>query len=124
MRYESDLTDKQWELIAPLFIRTHNKGKHLEKLDKRELVNAVLYINKTGCQWRMLPKDFPNYLSVSSFYQRAITSGLWEKIMKLLVEASRVKMGRKPNPTYGLLDSQSVKTTGPSLEMGIDGGKK
>jgi len=124
MRYESDLTDKQWELIAPLFVRKHNKGKHLEKLDKRELVNAVLYINKTGCQWRMLPKDFPNYLSVSSFYQRAITSGLWEKIMKLLVEASRVKMGRNPNPTYGLLDSQSAKTTGPSLEMGIDGGKK
>jgi transposase len=124
MRYSTDITDSQWELIWPLFERKNNTGKHLENQDKRELVNAVLYINKTGCQWRLLPKDFPNYSTVSSFYHRAIASGLWDRICALLVRKSRVQAGRKPEPTYALQDSQSVKTTGASEERGYDGGKK
>jgi putative transposase len=124
MRYSTDLTDSQWEIIAPLFKRKNNKGKHLENQDKRELVNAVLYINKTGCQWRLLPSDFPNYSTVSSFYHRAIKSGLWDKIRALLVSKSRIKNKRNPSPTYALEDSQSSKTTGASEERGYDGGKK
>ena len=124
MGYDTDLTDTQWNLIASLFERKNNTGKHLENQNKRELVNAVLYLNKTGCQWRLLPNDFPKYSTVSSFYHRAIQSGLWEKINALLVRESRKAMGREPEPTYSLIDSRSVKTVGASEARGIDGGKK
>jgi len=124
MGYPTDLSDRQWELISNLFIRKDNRGKHLENQKKRDLVNAVLYLNKTGCQWRMLPNDFPNYSTVSSFYHRAISSGLWENINILLVRKSREQMGRNAEPTYALQDSQSAKTTGASDERGYDGGKK
>ncbi len=123
MKYESDLTTKQWNLIKPLF-EHENRGRHLRIHNKRRLVNAVLYLNKTGCQWRQLPHDFPKYTTVSSFYQRAVKSGLWEKIRGLLVIKSRLQAGREPLPSYGLIDSRSVKTTSASEERGIDGGKK
>jgi putative transposase len=123
VKYESDLTTKQWNNIKGLFER-ENRGRHLRVHNKRRLVNAVLYLNKTGCQWRQLPHDFPKYTTVSSFYQRAVKSGLWEKILALLVIKSRMQAGRNPQPSYALIDSQSVKTTAASEERGIDGGKK
>ena len=84
MRYTSDLTDKEWEIVAPIFTRA-KKGKHLQIHEKRELVNAVRYISKTGCQWELLPKDFPPYKTVSSFFVRAKKDGLWEEMNDLLV---------------------------------------
>ena len=122
MKYPTDLTDKQWDLIEHIF-RTH-KGRHFVKHNKRDLVNAVLYIVKTGCQWYLLPNDFPPYNTVWSFYRRAVKSGKWEKAMDILVKKVRKDSGRKAAPTYGLIDSQSVKTTLASDERGIDGGKK
>ena len=124
MGYSTDLSDKQWELIKPIFERKNNTGKHLESQDKRQLVNAVLYLNKTGCQWRLLPNDFPKYSTVSSFYHRAIERGQWDKIRVLLVKKTRESAGRKSEPSYGLIDSQSTKTTGASDDRGYDGGKK
>ena len=123
MGYSSDLTDKQWSMIEPFFIG-EKRGKHFQAHSKRDLVNAVLYLNKTGCQWRLLPNDFPQYATVWSFYRRAVISGLWEKIMGRLVEKSRVKAGRSVTPSYSLIDSQSVKTTSASEERGFDGVKK
>lgn len=79
--YPTDLTDAQWQAIEPCFINYRNR-----KWDKRELVNAVLYITKTGCQWRMLPNDFPPYATVWSFYRRACQSGLWDRILLNLVQ--------------------------------------
>ena len=122
MSYPTDLTDKQWELIEHIF--TTHKGQHFVEHSKRDLVNAVLYLVKTGCQWRMLPNDFPPHSTVDSFYYRAVKSGKWEKAMDLLVSKSRKDKGRNPSPTYGIIDSQSVKTTSASDERGIDGGKK
>ena len=124
MRYSTDLSDDQWDIVKHLFERRTLIGAHLARHSKRELVNAVMYINKTGCQWRMLPKDFPPHSAVSSFYYRTLAEGTWEKLNELLVELSRVMMGRNEKPSYCLIDSQSVKTTGNADERGFDGGKK
>ena len=122
MTYPSDMNDKQWALIKDHF-DTGNYGKSL-KYSKRELTNAVFYVIKTGCQWRFLPKEYPPWKTVYSFYMRAKRSEIWEKIMKTLVEKSRANMGRNAYPSYSLIDSQSVKTTDKAADRGIDGGKK
>lgn len=124
MGYPSDLTDEQWEKIEILFKYKDSRGKHMQIHEKRQLINAVLYINKTGCQWRMLPNDLPKYATVSSFYHRAIRSGLWNKVLSLLVQETRQEAGRDAEPSYALIDSQSAKTTGASEKRGYDGGKK
>jgi putative transposase len=123
MKYPSDLTTKQWNIIKPLF-EGENRGSHFAKHSKRKLVNAVLYMEKTGCQWRQLPHDFPKWSTVKSFYYRAVANGLWERMRALLVEKSRTDAGRKPGPTYGIIDSQSTKTMYNADGRGIDGGKK
>jgi len=120
--YPSDIKDSQWEIIKEHF-RFGNYGNRAVH-NKRNLVNAVFYLTKTGCQWRQLPKDFPHWSTVHSFYYRMKKKGVWEKIMADLVKKSRLKAGRKPDPTYSLIDSQSVKTTNKATTKGIDGGKK
>ena len=78
MHYPSDMTDKQWDLIKDLF-DTGNYGKQ-RKHEKRNLINAVFYLNKTGCQWRFLPKEYPSWKTVYSFYMRAKLKKTWEKM--------------------------------------------
>ncbi len=117
--YPSDVSDTQWQEIRLLFIGTRQC-----KWEKRELLNAVLYMVKTGCQWRQLPHDFPPHQTVYSFYRRTMKSGAWDKILQYLVEKTREKAGRAAQPSYGIIDSQSVKTVADSEERGIDGGKK
>lgn len=119
MSYPSNLKDAQWIRISHFF-KKGNRAVH----NKRDLVNAVLYLAKTGCQWRQMPNDFPPWPTVQSFFRRAKEKGIWEKILKTLVKHERKQCGRNPYPTYGIVDSQSVKTTGPSTNRGIDGGKK
>lgn len=117
--YPSDLTDIQWLEIEPLF-----SGLREYTWTKRELMNAVLYLVNTGCQWRQLPHDFPPYSTVHSFYRRARLSGLWDKVLQHMVVKTREDAGRKAEPSYAIIDSQSVKTVAASEERGIDGGKK
>ena len=124
MVYPSDLTDAQWSFIKPIFEQGRGKYGNRSKWDKRVLVNAVLYINKTGCQWNMLPKNFLPYTTVSSFFHRAKTRGIWTHMNMQLVELSRISSGRSPQPSYALIDSQSAKTTGNADDRGYDGGKK
>jgi len=124
MSYPTDLNDAQWAYLEPIFKYAVGNYGNRAFWDKRVLVNAVLYLNKTGCQWNMLPKDFPPYTTVSSFYHRAKANGIWELVTKALVKADRQEKGRSPEPSYVLIDSQSTKTTGASDERGIDGGKK
>lgn len=120
MRYTSDMSDKQWEMIRPLL---KQKGyRNLEK--RREQVNAVLYLVKTGCQWRNLPKDFPNWKTVYSFYRRACLNGTWDMLQKELVKKVRKQKGKTETPTYALIDSQSAKTAYSNEKRGYDGGKK
>jgi len=84
-KYSSDLSTKQWNHIKHLF-PNENRGKHFQEHSKRILVNAVLYIVKTGCQWRMLPHDYPKWQTVYSFYDRAKADGTWEKLCAFLVK--------------------------------------
>ena len=118
-RYPSDLTDGQWEEIAPLYTGMRNNA-----WSKRELTDAVLYLVESGCKWRQLPHDFPPYSTVHSFYRRAKISGLWDKILEHLVKRTRTNAGREESPSCAIIDSQSVKTVAASEERGIDGGKK
>jgi len=99
-KHPSDLTDTHWEQIEE-----HFQGVRTRKWAKRELVNAVLYFEKAGCQWRLLPHDFPPFATVWSFYRRAKLTGLWERILRSLVEQTRISAGREANPTYGIIDS-------------------
>lgn len=122
MSYPSDVTDKQWELIKDYFV--HGRYGKYAKHHKRDLVNAVLYITKTGCQWRQLPKGFPPWKSVFSFQHRAKKKGIWEKVLRTLVTHSRQQQGRNSEPSYSIIDSQSVKTTDSAEAKGFDGGQK
>lgn len=117
--YPSDLTDTQWEQIAEYFPQGPNSEHH-----KRTLLNAVLYLVNNGCKWRALPHDFPPYSTVYSFYRRARLSGLWEKVLEAVIQKTRLTADRNAAPSYGIIDSQSVKTVYASAERGIDGGKK
>jgi len=124
MGYPTDVTDKQWEIIKPRLDEMTGNYGHSRTLDYRQAINAINYVCKTGCQWDMLPNDFPNRNSVKSFFRRLRTKGIWEVICADIVAIARVSVGREEVPTYSLIDSRSVKTTGAAKEKGIDGGKK
>ena len=117
--YASDLTDNQWEEIEPLYT-----GMRTYKWSKRELTNGVLYLVDSGYKWRQLPHDFPPHTTVSNFYYAAIKNGLCEKLLPALVRNTREQTCHTSEPSYAIIDSQSVKTVGPSKERGIDGRKK
>jgi putative transposase len=107
--YPSDLTNEQWAQIGPLFAQKPT-GRPPE-LDRREVVNAILYLVRTGCQWRYLPGDFPNYSSVHTCYRRWRLDGTLERIHDCLRREVRRGAGREAEPSIAVVDSQSVKTT-------------
>lgn len=94
------------------------------KWSKREFTNVLMYVVKTGCQWRQLSHDFPPFQTVYSFYRRAKEKNLWDKMLELLVEKTREKAGRSLTPSYAIIDSQTVKTVYKGEEIDFDGNKK
>ncbi len=110
-RYSTDLTDAQWRLVAPLLQEYHRAEHWNREHSLREILNAIFYRLRTGCQWRNLPGDLPPYSTVSDYFHRWRQNGLLERLHATLREQVRVKAEKDPQPSAGSLDSQTAKST-------------
>ena len=122
-RYPTDLTDAQWERIRPL-IPPAKPGGNNRTTSIREVINAIFYLLRTGCAWRMLPKDFPPKSTVYDYFRLWKNDSLWQHIHDRLRGEVRQEAGREITPSAAILDSQSTKTTEKKGVRGYDAGKK
>lgn len=123
LRYASDLTDAEWALLRRLLPPRKRRGRPRET-DLRRVVEAVLYILSTGCQWRALPHEFPPYSTVQGYFYCWRDTGRWQRIVTVLVRRARHKLGRRGKPTAAVIDSQSAATAHAGGPRGYDAGKR
>src|SRR5947207_14205931 len=122
--YPSDLTDAEWEILEP-FIPEVSEEATVETISRREIVNGILYVLRSGCPWRLMPHDLPAWGTVYYYFRTWRIAGIWDKAMHALRKQMRQKQGRDQEPSAAVIDSQSIKTSavrGP--EKGFDMGKK
>jgi putative transposase len=110
MGYPSDLSDTEWRIIRPLLPKAKSGGRP-RTTDPRGVVNAIFYVLRSGCAWRMLPQDFPPYQTIYMYFKQWEKDGTWEKIHDVLRDRVRSREGRQKSPSAAIVDSQSVKTT-------------
>ncbi len=120
--YPSDLSENQWQIIRRLLPKAARVGRR--QIDRKSIINALLYWCRTGCQWRYIPKDFPNWSTVYGVFRKWKLDGTWSKIHDALREMVRKAAGKKPTPTVAIIDSQSVKSAEGGEMLGFDGGKR
>lgn len=125
--YPTDLSDEQWDLLQAVLPPRgwHPGGRgRPPKVDMRQILNGILYLNKTGCQWRMIPKDFGNWSTIYGYFKRWRRHGIWASLMEALRRFERRCEGRNPEPSAGSMDSQSIKTATQHEDIGFDGNKR